>query len=104
MSVVVMVLLYIVDLPWLTRTQQIPLAITIAIIVFSLCVASSMKYYDSKDKQASVPLICSYATTSFSLVLLLTSENQESPLPSLVCVLAVMTFFTTLVKFICIDD
>ena len=103
-SIVVAVLLYVVDLPWLTKMQQVPLAITIAVMVFTSSIATMMKYSDLLKGQPMTPLVCLYSLTAYSLVLLLISENPESPLPALVGVLTIMTFLTTLVRLMCIDD
>ena len=103
-SIVVAVLLYVVDLPWLTKMQQVPLAITIAIMVFTSSIASITKYSDLLKGQPKTPLVCLYSLTVYSLVLLLMSDNQNSPLPVLVCVLTIMSFLTTLVKLMGDDD
>ena len=103
-SVVIAVLLYIVDLPWLTKMQQVPLAITIAIMVFASGIASIMKYSDMLKGQPKTPLVCLYSLTAYSLVLLLMSSNPNSPLPALVCVLTIMSFLTTLVRLMCDSD
>lgn len=103
-SIVIAALLYIVDLPWLTRMQQVPLAITIAVMVFTSSIATIMKYSELLKGQPITPLVCLYSLTAYSLVLLLISDNPNSPLPALVGVLTIMTFLTTLVRLMCIDD
>lgn len=103
-SIAVAVLTYIADLPYLSKEQQAPIVVVVSAMFCVSGIAAVVKYSDLTVKQSYTPLVCLYSNIIFSLCLLLTSSNQNSPLPVLIGVFVMITFLATIVRLLNFND